>query len=169
MEFTHNKSAYDTKVLHVSLDHHLEGPIQTGHMGQQESYEIQPGQIQTLVYGMENVLQLYRLRLNSWGVALLQRIWDLNRQSSAPWMHCPVLPGFGCQRWMCSRSDSRAELLWRTRCRKSQQGFSSPSLGSCFQPRLFSWLLPNLWPHLYCNPACACPWSLWTWPDGQSR
>lgn len=53
VEFTLIQSVDDTKLLHGSLGHHLEGPIQTGGMGQQEPYEIQQRQIQTPVCGME--------------------------------------------------------------------------------------------------------------------
>lgn len=53
IEFTLIQSVDDTKVLHGSLGYHLEGPIQTGGMGQQEPYVMQKGQIQTPVRGME--------------------------------------------------------------------------------------------------------------------
>ena len=53
MEFTLIQSVDDTKVRYGSLGHHLEGPIQTGGIEQQEPSEIQQRQIQTPVRGME--------------------------------------------------------------------------------------------------------------------
>lgn len=62
-EFTLMLSVDDSKVLHGSLGHHLEAPIQTGEMQKQETYEIQQGQIHNPVHAIERCTQLYRLRL----------------------------------------------------------------------------------------------------------
>lgn len=82
----------------------------------------------------------------------------LGRQLSGLWAHFPVLWGFGCLSWLHLRPASWAELLRRKNCRKSQQGFSPPALGSCFQPRLSSSALAwARWPQPPCSPACAYP------------
>lgn len=69
MKFTLIQSVDDTKVVHGSLGHGLEGPIQTRGMEQQK----------LLYMGWKNALQLHRLRLTGWGAALLKRTWGLSR------------------------------------------------------------------------------------------
>lgn len=55
IEFTLIQPVDDTKVLYGLFGHYLEGPIQTGRMGQQELHEIQQGKIQTPVHEMEKM------------------------------------------------------------------------------------------------------------------
>jgi len=97
MEFTLFQPADDAKVMHRLLGHHLEGPLQTRGMGQQEPYETQQEQIQTPVHGMEKYSETVQAKTDWLGSSSAEK--DLGPQQTV----VGTLEALPSQIWLCSR------------------------------------------------------------------